>query len=281
MILCWEYLLISMNRFDLTGKYIVITGGSGLLGQKHAEAIAEIGGIPVIIDIEKNKISRTVEKLREVYNVKALGYDCNITIEDEIKRVNSLLLGETNEIHGLINNAANNPKMDKINSSNRLENFSLQKWNDDFNVGVTGAFLCSRIFGNEMVKRESGVIINISSDLGLIAPDQRLYHKKDVHENKQDVKPVSYSVTKHAIIGLTKYLATYWASNGVRANTLCPGGVYTNQPTDFVNKLSDLIPLAKMANVDDYKGAIQFLCSDASSYMNGATLVIDGGRTCW
>ena len=270
-----------MKKFDLKERVFIITGGTGLLGVKHAEAIAENGGIPIILDLKINDVKKVVTKIMHQFSVKSFGYKCDITEEKNISEVYNSIISKVGRIDGLINNAANNPKMDKINSSNRLEDFSLQKWNDDFNVGVTGAFLCSRIFGNEMVKKKSGVIINISSDLGLIAPDQRLYHKKDVHEDKQEVKPVSYSVTKHAIIGLTKYLATYWASNGIRTNTLCPGGVYTNQPDDFINKISDLIPLAKMANVDDYKGAIQFLCSDASSYMNGATLVIDGGRSIW
>jgi len=270
-----------MSRFDLTNKHFVITGGTGLLGQKHAEAIAEVGGIPIILDINKNKIIEVATRLRDEYRVDALGYDCNITNENNIHRVHNLIFEKTKKINGLINNAANNPKMDSNINSSRLEEFPIQQWYDDFNVGVTGAFLCSRIFGSTMAKNGSGIIINISSDLGIIAPDQRLYHQEGLSEEKQSVKPVSYSVTKHAIIGLTKYLATYWAHNGVRSNTLCPGGVFADQPDDFVEKVCNLIPLGKMANKDDYKGVIQFLCSDASTYMNGATLVMDGGRTIW
>jgi len=270
-----------MNRFDLTDRYFIITGGSGLLGHKHAEAIAEVGGVPIILDINENKIIEVVDRLRDEFQVDALGYVCDITNDDNIVEVQNLILGETIEIHGLINNAANNPKMDSNINSSRLEEFPIQQWYDDFNVGVTGAFLCSRIFGSTMANAGSGVIINISSDLGTIAPDQRLYQQEGVPEEKQSVKPVSYSVTKHAIIGLTKYLSTYWAHKGVRSNTLCPGGVYSGQPDDFVKNIIDLIPLGKMADKDDYKGAIQFLCSDASTYMNGATLIIDGGRTIW
>ena len=227
------------------------------------------------------KAEKAASSIQSSYRTKSYGYRCDITNEDEILNVCESILKKTSRIDGLINNAANNPSTDKINRKSRLENFSIKDWNDDFNVGVTGAFLCSRVFGKEMLKRKSGVIVNISSDLGLIAPNQNLYLNENLSEDKQNVKPVSYSVTKHAMIGLTKYLSTYWAKDGIRSNALCPGGVYTNQSDDFVFKINKLIPMSRMANPDDYKGAIQFLCSDASSYMNGATLVIDGGRTAW
>ena len=132
-----------------------------------------------------------------------------------------------------------------------------------------------------MAENGNGVILNISSDLGVIAPDQRLYKKKDIDEELQPVKPVTYSVVKHGIIGLTKYLATYWCDKGVRVNALCPGGVYNNQPEDFVKRLTQLIPLGRMADPDEYNEAVLFLISDASRYMTGSVVVMDGGRTCW
>jgi len=125
------------------------------------------------------------------------------------------------------------------------------------------------------------VILNVSSDLGVIAPDQRLYRQEGIPDDQQPVKPVTYSVIKHGLIGLTKYLATYWADRGVRANTLAPAGVYTNQPDAFVQRISSLVPMGRMADADDYRGAIQFLCSDASRYMTGACVVMDGGRSVW
>ena len=161
------------------------------------------------------------------------------------------------------------------------ENFPLEIWNNDLAVSLTGAFLCSQIIGTEMAKAGKGVILNIASDLGVVAPDQRIYRRDNLPEDMQNVKPVTYSVVKFGIIGLTKYLATYWAENGVRVNSLSPGGVYSNQPEEFVQKLTNLIPMKRMAGIDEYKGAIVFLCSDASSYMTGANLIIDGGRTCW
>jgi NAD(P)-dependent dehydrogenase (short-subunit alcohol dehydrogenase family) len=132
-----------------------------------------------------------------------------------------------------------------------------------------------------MARRGRGVIVNVASDLALIAPDQRLYRREGLPEDQQPVKPVTYSVVKTGLIGLTRYLATYWADCGVRANAISPGGVYNGQPDDFVVRLSSLIPLRRMARTDEYQAAIVFLCSDASSYMTGSNLVIDGGRTCW
>ena len=148
-------------------------------------------------------------------------------------------------------------------------------------ISLTGAFLCSQVFGCAMADRGSGVILNISSDLGIIAPDQRIYRQDDVAEEMQPAKPVTYSVAKHGIIGLTKFLATYWADAGIRVNAICPGGVYNGQPDEFVDKLTALIPMRRMADEDEYKAAVLFLISDASTYMTGSVLSIDGGRTCW
>ena len=148
-------------------------------------------------------------------------------------------------------------------------------------VGLTGAMLCSKVFGYEMAKKGKGVILNISSDLGIIAPDQRIYKKDGLPENEQPVKPVTYSVIKHGLIGLTKYLATYWADKGVRCNALCPGGIYNNQPDEFVKKISNLIPLGRMADEDEYKASVVFMVSEASKYMNGSILSVDGGRSIW
>ena len=191
------------------------------------------------------------------------------------------ILGKFGRIDILINNAANNPKVEDGNTTwSRLENFPLDLWEADIRVGLTGAFLCSRFFGAEMAKRKSGVILNVASDLALIAPDQRLYRVDGLPEDQQPVKPVTYSVVKTALIGLTRYLATYWSSANIRVNAISPGGVFNNQSDVFLSRLKQLIPMERMANRDEYQGAILFLCSDASSYMTGANLVIDGGRTC-
>lgn len=151
----------------------------------------------------------------------------------------------------------------------------------DLDVGLGGAFNCAKVFGVQMARQGVGVIVNIASDLGVIAPDQRLYRVEGREPEQQPVKPVTYSVVKHGLLGLTKYLATYWCEQGVRCNALSPGGVYAGQNDVFVSKLTQLIPLGRMADADEYRGAIAFLCSDASSYMNGANLVVDGGRSTW
>jgi NAD(P)-dependent dehydrogenase (short-subunit alcohol dehydrogenase family) len=161
----------------------------------------------------------------------------------------------------------------------RLENFPLATWNADIAVGLTGAFLCSRIFGQQMVAQNSGVILNIASDLAVIAPDQRLYRKDGLPDDEQPVKPVTYSVVKTALLGLTRYLSTYWTAHNIRVNAISPGGVFAGQPDEFTTKLHALIPMGRMAHKDEYQGAILFLCSDASSYMTGQNLIVDGGRS--
>jgi len=270
------------TSFELTNKTIIITGGAGLLGKKHAEAVAEFGGNPIILDINEQAANQTAKVLNKIYNVNSLGYRCDITSKQEVLECCRNILEKYKHIDVLINNAAIDPKVDKSNSGSqmcRLENFSIEQWNSEIAVGLTGALICTQVFGYEMAKRKMGIIINISSDLGIIAPDQRLYEKEGISEDNQSVKPVTYSVIKHGLIGLTKYIATYWTKDGVRANTLCPAGVYTNQSDEFVEKISRLIPMRRMADINEYKAAIVFLASDASSYMNGQTLIIDGGRS--
>ena len=164
--------------------------------------------------------------------------------------------------------------------TSRLENFPLEQWDLQISVGLTGAFLCSQVFGAAMaLDGKGGVILNIASDLSVFSPDQRLYKKAGLPDNLQPVKPVTYSVIKAGLVGLTRYLATYWADKGVRSNALSPGGVLTGQGDEFVQRLSTLIPLGRMAKRDEYRAAVQFLCSDASSYMNGQNIVMDGGRS--
>jgi NAD(P)-dependent dehydrogenase (short-subunit alcohol dehydrogenase family) len=192
--------------------------------------------------------------------VPAWGRQTDITQPSDLEQCHKEILTRFGRIDILINNAANNPKMesrDDVNFS-RLENFPLAQWDADIAVGLTGAFLCSQVFGAEMARRGRGVILNVASDLALIAPDQRLYHQPGIPEHLQPVKPVTYSIVKSALVGLTRYLATYWADRGVRVNAISPGGVFNGQPEEFVVKLSQLIPRGRMANLDEYQGAILF-----------------------
>jgi NAD(P)-dependent dehydrogenase (short-subunit alcohol dehydrogenase family) len=272
------------QTFDLTGKVAVITGGAGLLGEKHAEVVAEMGGFPVLLDLQAEKAVTSAAKIAASYQVSSLGFGCDITRPEEVEEAFARVLLTFGRVDILINNAANNPKVEdpgKGSHWSKVENFPLEIWNQDIAVGLTGAFLCAKFFGGEMARCGSGVILNIASDLALIAPDQRIYRRPGVPEEQQFVKPLTYSVVKSGLLGLTRYLATYWADKGVRVNALIPGGVFAGQDEAFVQRLTNLIPLGRMARADEYKAAVLFLVSEASSYMTGAGLVIDGGRTCW
>ncbi len=273
-----------LNKFNLEGETALITGASGLLGVEHAKALLETGATVVLTDIDKINLSKVCSDLIRTFGESSVVCkNMDVTNEKRIKTVASELAAENLSIGILINNAAIDPKVNKnsIIETSRLENFLLDDWNYQLNVGLTGAMLCSKIFGSEMALQKKGVILNIASDLSVFAPDQRLYKKDGLEWSEQPVKPVTYSVIKHGLIGLTKYLSTYWSDRGVRCNALSPGGVLNGQNDEFIQKLSALIPMERMAGNDEYRSAVQFLCSDASAYMNGQNVVMDGGRSAW
>ena len=270
------------HLWNLKNHVAVITGGVGLLGVKHAEAIAEMGGIPILLDVNSLALDRVKQNLENKFGVDVLTYVCDITDKIQVTETLNNILKHRTSIDILINNAAINPKLELGKQHFlRFENFDLDQWIKEINVSLTGAFLCAQVFGNEMTKKKKGVIINVASDLGLIAPNQSLYREEGLADDKQPVKPVTYSVIKHGLIGLTRYLATYWADKGIRCNALAPGGIFNGQDEIFVKRIQELIPMKRMATVDEYKASIVFLASEASSYMTGSILVVDGGRTCW
>jgi NAD(P)-dependent dehydrogenase (short-subunit alcohol dehydrogenase family) len=277
---------IVFDKFNLTGKVALITGAAGLLGVEHAAALLESGATVVLTDVNEASlaIARTT-LLRNADSQCIVTHVMDVSQPDEIRGVAKELAIAGFRIDILVNNAAIDPKVrgdEGIVETSRLENFPLEQWDLQMSVGLTGAFLCSQVFGSAMVQDgKGGVILNIASDLSVFSPDQRLYRKDKVADDMQPVKPVTYSVIKAGLIGLTRYLATYWADKGLRANALSPGGVFNGQNEDFVQRLSSLIPLARMAHHDEYHSAVQFLCSDASAYLNGQNIVIDGGRSVW
>ena len=272
------------NLFRLNGKVVVITGATGLLGRKHAQAIACYGATPILLDLSQQAVDDLASELNKKYKVNALGFAVDITDEKSIKENAEWVFNKFGKIDSLINNAANNPKVEdseKVNFS-RLENFPLDIWYDDIAVGLTGAFLCAKYYGSKIVQSPNGgTIVNIASDLGLIAPDQRLYKQNNVPEGLQNVKPVTYSVVKSGLIGLTRYLATYWSEKNVRCNAMCPGGVENGQPDEFLQEVSQRIPMGRLAQSDEYQSTLLWMLSDASSYLNGAIIPVDGGRTTW
>lgn len=273
----------TLDKFRIDRRVVIITGGGGFLGQRHAKAVAEAGGLPVLWDVDEKAVSAAGRRITKTCCKKCISMPVDITNQESVRSAFSNVVRVAGRVDILINNAAKNPKMANVseNSSSRLENFPLGLWEEDIAVGLTGAFLCSQVVGSYFASRGGGVILNVSSDLGVIAPDQRIYRKKGAKQSAQPVKPVTYSVVKHALLGLTKYCATYWADKNIRVNSISPGGVYRDQPADFVRKLSSLIPMGRMASRDEYEAAVVFMISDASSYMTGANVIIDGGRTCW
>lgn len=270
--------------FRLDGKVVIITGASGLLGVKHAEAVAAYGGIPILLDLSQEAVDEIAERISKQFSVNAMGFEVDITDELRIEKNAKVVVEKYGRIDGLINNAANNPKVEESSERNfsRLENFPLNVWNQDITVGLTGAFLCVKHYGYQIAQNpDGGSIVNISSDLGLMAPDQRIYQQPGLEESKQPVKPVPYSVTKTGLIGLTRYLATYWAEKKVRCNAMCPGGVENGQPDAFLKAVSSRIPLSRLAEAGEFQGTLVWMLSDASSYLNGAVIPVEGGRTAW
>ena len=266
------------DQFSLKNKVAVVTGALGLLGQEHCKALAEAGANVVVADVKKKESVNFAKNLP----TKSIGCRLDVTQKESIKVMVDSVVETFGKIDILINNAAindmfENPKAAQKDS--KFENYPLDLWQRSIDVNLTGVFLCSQIIGKEMLKNKKGNIINISSTYGITAPDQSLY--QDVNGEQLFHKPPAYSTTKGAVISFTKYLAAYWGKENIRVNALSPGGVQNNQSDLFIENYSARTPLGRMAKPSDYKGALLFLASEASSYMTGANLIVDGGWTIW
>jgi NAD(P)-dependent dehydrogenase (short-subunit alcohol dehydrogenase family) len=277
---------LAFEKFDLTGKTALITGAAGLMGKEHAIALLESGAKVILTDIGEKELSEAKNTLLKTTRADYIDtFIMDVSKPEAVNQVATNIANAGIRIDILVNNAAIDPKVkgeEGVIETTRLENFPMEQWDLQVAVGLTGAFLCSQVFGTAMAKDNlGGVILNIASDLSVFSPDQRLYRKSNTPEEMQPVKPVTYSVIKAGLIGLTHYLSTYWADKNIRCNALSPGGVKNGQGEEFVQRLSSLIPLGRMAEHDEYRAAIQFLCSDASAYMNGQNIVMDGGRSVW
>ncbi len=262
----------------------IITGAAGLLGKKHAEALLERGFRVILVDNNYKELVKVKKSLNVFFSdSKIIIFNADITKENKIIKLKKFLKKRKINVDTLINNAAINPKMSNLNksSSGKLENYKIKSLVKEIEVGIVGAFVCTKVFGADMAKNKFGVIINMGSDLSIIAPDQAVYHKSDNIEKVKHFKPAGYSITKFGLLGLTKYVGTYWAHRGIRCNMLVAGGVENKQPSFLIKNIKKRIPMNRWARADEYKKAIQFLCSEDSKYMTGQTLVIDGGRTAW
>lgn len=268
--------------FSLAGKVAVITGAAGLLGQKHCEALAGAGASVVVTDVDTGQCASLAAELTERYGVDTLGHATDVVSRPSVTALRDAVLGRFGQIDVLINNAAINDKYEDPAAAfeqSRFENYPLELWQKSLDVNVTGVFLCCQVLGRELADRGRGSIINVASTYGIVAPDQSLYRTPD---GKQAFyKTAAYPTTKAAVLGLTRFLAAYWGGCGVRVNALSPGGVEAGQDDFFIAEYSRRTPLGRMAQPDDYKGALVFLASDASAYMTGANLVVDGGWTTW
>ena len=272
---------ISGLKYDLSTKTVVITGGSGLLGQSFCNTLLENGANVVILDNNKTELKKIIKKFKNKFNQNSvLGIECDVTNENDVINAVDLTVSNYKKIDVLINNAATKTK-NLDNFFKDYENYDLEVWNEIMSVNINSMFITTKIIGKKMISQKiKGSIIQVSSIYGLVGPDQRIY--KGSFYKKQSINtPGVYSVSKAAVIGLSKYLATYWGNKGIRVNTLIPGGVESGQNKTFKKKYSYRVPLNRMAKKEDMSNAILFLASDASSYITGQNLVVDGGLSCW
>jgi NAD(P)-dependent dehydrogenase (short-subunit alcohol dehydrogenase family) len=271
-----------MNTNDLAGRTFIVTGGAGLLGREYARALVDANAQVVLADIDEKRVSLVASELAGRSHT-AIGMPVDVADETSVGDLVGATLRRFGRVDGLVNNAALDPKVRGHRGSEMtmaFENYPLELWNRELAVNLTGMFICAKAVAPAMLAQRRGVIVNVSSTYGLVGPDQRLYESDDPAAPPA-FKPVTYAVTKSAVLGLTRYLATYWGGTGIRVNTLTPGGVLNDQPDDFVRRYAARTPLGRMADRGEYCGALLFLLSDASSYMTGSNLVVDGGWTAW
>lgn len=271
--------------FDLTGRVAIVTGGAGMLGLSYAEAIAEAGGLPILMDIRQEAIERALELLRERTGSDGFGLCLDIADRDGVAQGVAEIVERYARIDILINNAALTVRGGSESMAgyfSPFELYPLELWERALDVNLTGTFLMTQAVGRVMVEAARGVIVNVASVYGMVGPDQRVYEGIENQYGAEAFNtPISYSASKAAILNFTRYLATYWADKGIRVNSFSPGAVYDRHDPAFVEKLTARIPMGRMARQDEYKGVMLFLVSDASSYVTGANVVADGGWTSW
>jgi NAD(P)-dependent dehydrogenase (short-subunit alcohol dehydrogenase family) len=270
----------SRNLFDLSGQVAVVTGGAGLLGREFSRTLAIAGAKVIIADVDQESALDLADSINHL-DMNAMAIKTDVTDKESVEQMVSSTLDNFGQLDILVNSAALDPKLDPehaISLTHSFEEYPLEAWHAALEVNLTGMFLCSQAVIKPMLKQGKGVMINLCSIYGMNGPDQRIYRNDD---GTQRYKPVYYSVTKAGVLGLTYYLAAYCAGTFIRVNALSPGGVFNDHDEVFVRAYSARTILGRMARKDELNGALLFLASDASSYMTGANLVVDGGWTAW
>lgn len=269
------------EKFSLDGQAAIVTGGAGLLGKTFSWVLAEAGASVVVADLDLGAAEAHVQHLYD-HGLHAMAHEVDVTDPDSVDRMVRGCAESLGSVDILVNSAGLDPKFDPEHeaeqSRNRFEYYSLQDWQRSLDVNLSGVFLACQAAAREMVNQDRGVIINLSSVYGLKGPDQRIYPER---AGLKQYKPVDYAVTKAGILGLTRYLAAYYAGTQIRVNALTPGGVFNQHEEPFLKNYSAKTIMGRMASTDELGGALLFLASPASSYMTGANLVVDGGYTAW
>ena len=266
------------NLFNLKNKTIILTGSAGLLGREYAHILSAAGANLILVDVKENENVKLYKELIKKYNTKPMISTIDITNKKQIIQLKQEILKKYGTIYGLINNAFfNHAKSQSKKGSLTFEEFPLENWEASMKLNLTGVFLCCQEFGKVMVKQKNGCIVNVSSIYGMVGADQRIYGQSNLNS------PVSYAASKGGILNLTRYLAAYWHEKNIRVNSLTLGGVEDKsyQSKQFIKNYSSKTILGRMAKKSDYRGSMLFLMSDASSYMTGSNLIIDGGWTAW
>ena len=272
---------LNSNPFDLTGRTAVVTGGGGILGRGFCEVLAAHGARVVVLDLDAKAATETADAIRQaVAGAELLALPCNVAEPDEVSEMVAQVVDRFGGIDILHNNAATKTS-DLQKFLAPFEKCSLATWREVMSVNIDGMFLMAQAVGSQMLKQgRGGSIVQTSSIYGVVAPDQRIYEGSE-YMGRPINTPAVYSASKAAVIGLSRYLAAYWGDKGIRVNTLTPGGVESGQNETFSNRYSARVPLGRMAAIGEMESALLFLASDASSYVTGQNLIVDGGLTCW